>query len=402
MRPLKPGGAQVDTGPMRLALAPARRAATGLERMLHRWRPYDSRRFDPRERRVEGAAAAAFVAAAIALPLLLPPERSLNLGLAVGLTVLFAVASRVRLYLGAGYAMPTQLVLVPMLFLLPPATAPAWVACGFVLAAVVADVRRGAHQEKLLTSLADSWHAVGPALVLALAGEPVASLGAVPILALALLAQCVTDLLQATGREWAGRGISPALQVLVILSVYLIDACLTPVGLLVAIAGAADPLGVLLVVPLIGLLAALATDRRRRMQDASARLDELSAQRSRIDLAIHRIGEAFGSKLDRDALVGLMGRTAAEALDAQLEPAAGPYRLETDVLTVVRDRPFTMEEGALFGYLSGQTAVAIENAALHERLHRQDTVGELAGRAHHRPLQDPPSGAGRRPRGPRR
>jgi diguanylate cyclase (GGDEF)-like protein len=83
-----------------------------------------------------------------------------------------------------------------------------------------------------------------------------------------------------------------------------------------------------------------------------------------------------------------MGRTAAEALDAQLEPAAGPYRLQTDVLTVVRDRPFTMEEEALFGYLSGQTAVAIENAALHERLHRQATVDELTGLANHRRFQD--------------
>src|SRR4051794_24679598 len=217
MRPLKPGGAQVDTGPMRLALAPARRAATGLERMLHRWRPYDSRRFDPRERRVEGAAAAAFVAAAIALPLLLPPERSLNLGLAVGLTVLFAAASRVRLYLGAGYAMPTQLVLVPMLFLLPAATVPAWVACGFLLAAVAADLPRGAHPERLLTSLADSWHAVGPALVFAVAGEPEPALSALPLLGLALVVQCGTDLLAATAREWAGRGISPAVQSLVVL-----------------------------------------------------------------------------------------------------------------------------------------------------------------------------------------
>jgi diguanylate cyclase (GGDEF)-like protein len=360
----------------------------GIERLLHRWRPYELRRIDARERRVEGVAAAAFVAAAIALPLVLPPDRSLNVPLALGLMLLFAFASRVRLYLGAGYAMPTQLVLVPMLFLLPPATAPAWVACGFVLAAVVTDLRRGAHAEKLLTSLADSWHAVGPALVLALAGEPVAGLSAVPILALALLAQCVTDLLQATGREWAGRGISPALQVLVILSVYLIDACLTPVGLLVAMAGAADALGVVLVVPLIGLLAALAADRRSRMRDASARLDELSEQRARIDLAIHRIGEAFGSRLDRDALVDLMGRTAAEALDAQTEPAAGPHRLASDVLSVVRDRPFTADEEALFGYLSGQTAVAIENVALHEQLQRQATVDELTGLANHRRFQD--------------
>jgi diguanylate cyclase (GGDEF)-like protein len=368
----------------------ARRAVAGIETLLERWRPYDARRLDPRERRVEAAAAAAFVAAAIALPVLLPSGRPLDVALGIALAVLFAVASRVRLYLGAGYAMPTQLVLVPMLFLLPAATVPAWVATGFLLAAFAADLRRGAHPERLLTSLADSWHAVGPALVLALAGEPTASLSALPILCLALLVQCGTDLLSATAREWAGRGISPAVQILVILSVYLIDACLTPVGLLVAIAGTQDQLGVLLVGPLLALLAALATDRRRRMQEAGARLDELSAQRARIDQAIHRIGEAFASKLDRATLLDLMTQTAAEALDAQPAGAGedGAYRLETHLLAVTRDAPFTPEDEALFGYLSQQASVAIENVALHHRLRRQATVDELTGLSNHRRFQD--------------
>jgi diguanylate cyclase (GGDEF)-like protein len=329
------------------------------------------------------------VVIAIALPLALPGDRPLHLGLALVLTAMFAAASRVRLYLGAGFAIPTQLVLVPMLFLLPAATVPAWVACGLLLAAVVTDLRRGSHPERLLTSLADSLHAVGPALVFALAGEPEAGFDAIPLLALALVVQCATDLFTATGREWAGRGISPAIQVLVVLSVYLIDACLTPIGLLVAMAGDRDPLGVLLVVPLLALLAALASDRRRRMREAGERLDELSAQRARVDQAIHRIGEAFGSKLDRASLVELMTRTAAEALDAE-PPRAGATgdRLETDVLAIVRDRPFTEEERALFGYLSQQTAVAIENADLHEQLRRQATVDELTGLANHRRFQD--------------
>ena len=39
------------------------------ERLLHRWRPYDSRRLTRRELRIEALAAAAFVAVAVALPL---------------------------------------------------------------------------------------------------------------------------------------------------------------------------------------------------------------------------------------------------------------------------------------------------------------------------------------------
>jgi diguanylate cyclase (GGDEF)-like protein len=368
----------------------ARRAAAGMEVLLERWRPYDARRLDPRERAVEAAAAALFVAVAVALPALVAPERPLDVALGIGLAVLFAAASRVRLYLGAGYAMPTQLVLVPMLFLLPAATVPAWVACGFLLAAVAADLPRGAHPERLLTSLADSWHAVGPALVFAVAGEPEPALSALPLLGLALVVQCGTDLLAANAREWAGRGISPAVQSLVVLSVYLIDACLTPVGLLVAMAAAGHDLGVLLVVPLLALLAALAADRRRRMREAGARLDELSAQRERIDRAIRRIGEAFASTLDRGAIVALITQTAAEALDARPAGpgATGAHRLATDVLAVVRDTPFTPDERALFTSLSQQAAIAVENVDLHDRLRRQATVDELTGLANHRRFHD--------------
>jgi diguanylate cyclase (GGDEF)-like protein len=365
----------------------ARRAVAGIESLLERWRPYDARRFDPRERAVEATAAVLLVAVAVALPTLVAPERPLDIPLGIGLAVLFAVASRVRLYLGAGYAMSTQLVLVPMLFLLPPATVPAWVACGFLLAGVAADLRRGAHPERLLTSLADSWHAVGPALVFVVAGEPEPRLAALPLLALALVAQCGTDLLSATAREWAGRGISPAVQSLVVLSVYLIDACLTPVGLLVAIAGAQNDLGVLVVAPLLALLAALAADRRRRMQEAGERLDELSAQRERIDRAIRRIGEAFASTLDRAAIVDLITQTAAEALAAR-PGSKGPQRLGTDVLAISRDEPFTAEETALFGYLSQQAAIAVENVDLHDRLRRQATVDELTGLSNHRRFHD--------------
>ena len=99
-------------------------------------------------------------------------------------------------------------------------------------------------------------------------------------------------------------------------TVYVIDACLTPVGLLVAIAGGAHAFGFLLVLPLLALLAALAADRSRRIQDAAGRLDELTAGHERLDRAIHRVGEAFGSKLDRAALAGIMVDTAVEALGA--------------------------------------------------------------------------------------
>jgi diguanylate cyclase (GGDEF)-like protein len=404
-----------------------------MERLLERWRPFDNRALTGRELRVEAVAAFGLAAVAVALPLLLPPTRAFDAPVAAALIVSLALASRVRLYVGAGAAVPTQLVLVPMLFLLPPATVPACVAAGLMLAESVDIVRRRAHPERLLTSVADAWHAVGPALVFAAAGAPPPDASYWAVLAMALIAQCATDLLTATAREWLGRGIAPAVQLRVFANVYVLDACLTPVGLMVAMAD--GEFGVLLVLPLLGLLAALAADRRRRIRDAVSRLDELSAEHARLDRTIRRVGEAFASKLDRGALADIMLGTAVEALRAEFgrmslaggtiehgeapvaavttaehqarstgalrvapygehvamaTPLTGGGRATTTELLVVarRGAAFTQDEQALFRHLAHQTAVAMENVALHDLLQRQATVDELTGLSNHRQFQE--------------
>ncbi len=405
------------------------------EGLLQRWRPYDSRRLTSRELRVEALAATFLVAVAALLPLLISSDRPFDPAVAAALIVSFAVASRVRLYVGAGAAVPTQLVLVPMLFLLPPTTVPACVAAGLVLADSVDIVRRTEHPERILASIADAWHAVGPSLVFAAAGTPSAAPSDWPVLVLALTAQCATDLLTATAREWLGRGIAPAVQLRVIGSVYLVDACLAPIGLLIAMACEGRPYAVLLVLPLLAVLAALAADRRRRIREAVKRLAELEDQHDRLDRAIHRIGEAFGSKLDRTALADIVVRTTVEALGARYgratlasasidhgeEPGpavtaaehaarragalrtvardgdfaiaqpltGGAWAASTEVLSVARaGAPFSKEEEGLFGYLARQMAVAMENVALHDQLRRQATVDEVTGLSNHRRFQE--------------
>ena len=216
----------------------------------------------------------------------LPADRAFDPAAGRGADRLLALASRVRLYLGAGSAMPTQLVLVPMLFLLPPATVPACVAARAGRRRLDRRRARGrAHPERMLTGTADAWHAVGAEPRVRRrrrAAAPTSSTG--PSSSLALLAQSATDLLAATAREWLGRGIAPMALLRVIVTVYLIDACLTPVGLLIAIAVRRRmPSRFLLVLPLLALLAALAYDRRRRIHDAVGRLDELTAEHVRLD-----------------------------------------------------------------------------------------------------------------------
>jgi len=410
-----------------------------VERLLHRLRPHRRRRLSARELRTELAAAGLLLAVAAALPAAFPSSRDLSPELAVGCVAAHAAAARIRLYLGSGYAMPTQLVLVPMLFVLPPAAVPALVACGLATATLPDLVRGRAHPERLVTAVSDAWHAVGPALVLAAAGEPAAGLAAAPVVALALAAQSATDLAAAAAREWFGRGIAPALQAQEIGLVSAIDVCLTPVGLLTAAAATERPeLGALVVLPLLALLAAFASDRRARIEEAVSRADQLLAERARLDRAIRRVGDAFASGLDRRALADLMVGTALEALDAETgrttlahAPAGGepsdelrgvlaaaeaaardrrePVAVRQDanvalahplaaapgttrppeVLTLARHgRPFSEDERALLGYLATQAAAALENLALHDELRRQATSDELTGLANHRRFRE--------------
>jgi diguanylate cyclase (GGDEF)-like protein len=67
----------------------------------------------------------------------------------------------------------------------------------------------------------------------------------------------------------------------------------------------------------------------------------------------------------------------------------GAWAASTEVLTVMRRAAaFTPDEQDLFGYLAQQTAVALENVALHDQLRRQATVDEVTGLSNHRRFQE--------------
>jgi diguanylate cyclase (GGDEF)-like protein len=414
--------------------------ARRVERLLVRLRPHEERRLTDRERRTELVAAAGCLLASVALLIALPPSRPFPALLGLALVAAYALTSRVRLFLGGGSAVLTQLVLVPMLFWLPVASVPLLVAAALAADAGLDVLRLRAHPERVLTATADAWYAVGPAVVLALAGPPAAGAEPWALIAAALAAQFTTDASVSIARERIGRGIPAALQVRVMLTAFAIDACLTPLAVLCTTATASHPVHLLALLPLVGLLGALAADRRARIAEAVARVDELAEERRRLDLAIRRIGEVSASRLDRRRLLHLSLGTAVEAVGAsggrataggasvECEPshipaalapvvtaaedaarhgegvrlvksAAGSamaYGLRTapdartaDVLVVARgDGTFDPDQQALFGHLASQAAVAMENVDLHERIAREATTDELTGLANHRRFQD--------------
>src|SRR6266480_883465 len=120
-----------------------------------------------REVVVESAFGLLFVTAALLLAVLAPTHRDFSAPLAVGFVVALAVAVRVEFASGAGFALPTQLVFVPMLLLLPTPIVPLLVAAAMVLVGLT---RRGRSPATIPLWFADAWWAVGPAAVLCALG----------------------------------------------------------------------------------------------------------------------------------------------------------------------------------------------------------------------------------------
>ena len=90
-------------------------------------------RLAARDSRATLFGALAFVAVAVPFAFLAPSDRVLEPGVLLLLVVAYALAARVEFEVGSGFAVPTQIVFVPMLFLLPVALVPLCVAVGFLL-----------------------------------------------------------------------------------------------------------------------------------------------------------------------------------------------------------------------------------------------------------------------------
>jgi len=293
------------------------RASGAVERLMEdSWRGRE-RGFSRRERGVEVAAGALFLGCALPLASSALASAHLDLALAGALVAMYAIVARlIRFPLGAGYVLPSYLVLVPMLLLLPPGLVPLLCAGGLMLGTLVQVASGRAEAERIVLSIPDAWHALGPALVLGAAGSASGAHRSAAVYLAAFLAGCALDLVSATLRESAIQGIGARVQIRVVAQVWLIDACIAPLGVLVAIAARAQPAAIALLLPLMGLMLLVSRDRNARIEQAQSRLELLARERARLQTAVRRLGEAFAAKLDLAALTEIVLRGSVEALDA--------------------------------------------------------------------------------------
>src|SRR3954454_18941631 len=163
------------------------------------------RRLPQRELVTEVVFALLFVVTAVALLLVPGAMSGFDPAMAAQLVGLYVILAVVEFPVGAGNVLPTQLVLIPMLVLVPPGAVPLLVAAGLLLARLSDWIRGRGSFERLVFSVPDAWHAVGPALVLLLAGAPEVGLAELPLLALAFVSCCLFDVGCAILRERASR-----------------------------------------------------------------------------------------------------------------------------------------------------------------------------------------------------
>ena len=181
--------------------------------------------------------------------------------------LLYAVVSRVEFEIGTGSAVPTQLVFVPMLFALPIGSVPLVAAAGLVARTLGDRPWPLRSPAKVLPLLSSAAYALGPAVVIALAGGLPLRWSAWPIYLAALVAQFACDFVHSVITGQANRiGIRTVAGFVGL--VYAVDAALSPIGLALAFAARDDAPLALVVVPLVGLLGYFGRERQRRIDHA--------------------------------------------------------------------------------------------------------------------------------------
>jgi hypothetical protein len=175
------------------------------------------------ERLVEAGLAFGFVVVAVAMALLLPSPRALDVPTLAILIGAYVVCSRAKFDIADGHTVPTELVLVPMLFLLPTPAVPLAVAGGDLLGRGYDYASGHTSVHRAFHALGDCWHAVGPALVLVAAGAQVFSWDEWPVYLVALLAQFAFDFTPAAIRERFVDGVSVRTLSGLVAPVYALD-----------------------------------------------------------------------------------------------------------------------------------------------------------------------------------
>jgi putative nucleotidyltransferase with HDIG domain len=238
-----------------------RRVDAGTERRLGEGVARRGRRLAGREAVGTAVLVAGFPLPAFALALLADADRPFNPALALLFVTAYALVARVEFPSGAGYAVPSQLVFVPMLLLLPTPYVPLLVGAATVLAHLMQTVTGRTTLSRAPVAIIDAWFSLAPAAALCALGAELPAWGQWPAYAAALAAQLAADgAMTAAWGAWCVGGRPREMLADIVLAAR-VDVLLAPVGLLAAVAAAHAPAAALLVLAPVALLAFFARER---------------------------------------------------------------------------------------------------------------------------------------------
>ncbi len=227
----------------------------------------------PRERLYAGVSAVAFLGVVGLLGAVLPHDSSHSLAVVIVPVLLYALGTRCQFEVTTGFAVPTQLVLIPILFLAPLPLAPLLVALGYLLGRLPDFALKRAHVDRWIHCLGHAWAVVPPVLVIGLLapGPPAARHAGVYALAVAGQFLVGAGEMVLGDRFLTGTPIRESLPAAV--WSFWITLLLTPLAFMLAGAADKDPYMLLGVAPLYWLLHAFSQERKERL-DAALELNQ--------------------------------------------------------------------------------------------------------------------------------
>src|SRR5581483_837057 len=200
----------------------------------------------------------------------LPAVRPFSPFAAALAVIAYAIGSRVEFEVNNVFALPTMLVVVPMLFTLPLRSVPLLIAAGMVVGQAPNLLLRRLALSHLPILIVNASYSLGPVLILSMAGAAPPRWSDAPLYLGALAAQLGGDTIASGIWSRFGYGIPFREHLRSMRVTMLVDMALAPIGLIVAIATIGRAWGVLLVLPLFALLNVFSRERQVRIDHALA------------------------------------------------------------------------------------------------------------------------------------
>jgi diguanylate cyclase (GGDEF)-like protein len=255
----------------------------------------------------------------------------------IALVVVYGAARRTEFVAATGSTVPTEPVLVALLFTAPIALVPALVLAGLLLGGVWTNSPGGTGHELLVRS-ASAWHCAGPVVVLWLAGLHSPSLDRWPVLLVALASQFVGDGIVAVVRCTA-LGVSRRRLAGPLCFTFAVDALLAPLAVCIVLATRSSAAIVVFVALPVALLRVLAVDRNQQLSTAVTLGKALKSVRSEARV---------------DPMTGLANRRAWEEAVVVAEQAVGSrHRRGMTTVVLMADMDHLKVVNDHFGHAAG-------------------------------------------------